>query len=59
MQGGGEFGWLLDMEDSRDKPERIIMEGRPKAVGPKIIIFFIKPSDSNLSGICVCVRGHI
>lgn len=36
--------------------ESILMEGKPKAACHKIIIFFIKPSDSNLSGICVCVR---
>lgn len=31
--------------------ESILME----AASHKIIIFFIKPSDSNLTGICVCV----
>lgn len=54
---GREFGWQLDMEDSSDKPESESspMEGKPTAVCHKIIIFFIKPSDYNLTGICVCV----
>lgn len=46
-----KFGGQLDMEASIDKPGSILME----AVCQKIIIFFIKPSDSNLSGICVYV----
>lgn len=48
-----KFGGQLDMQDSSDKPGSILME----AVCHQIIIFFIKPSDSNLSGICVCVCG--
>lgn len=50
---GREFGWQLDMQDSNDKPQSILME----AVCHKIIIFFIKPSDSNLRITFVCVSG--
>lgn len=44
-------------EDSGDKPGSILME----AAWPKIIIFFIKPSDFNLGGIplCACVRLRV
>ncbi len=58
---GRESGWQMDTEDSSDNPQGILTV----AVGHKIIIFFIKPSDFNLSGIfvcmpvcaCVCVGG--
>lgn len=47
----------MDIQDSSDKAESesSVMEGKPTALCHKIIIFFIKTSDSNLSGISVCL----
>lgn len=51
MQGAENLVGNWTWRTAEISQESILME----AASHKIIIFFIKPSDSNLTGICVCV----